>query len=307
VFMHAGGGTGKTFVTCKIFQELASWGEICHCTGPTGVGASHLPQGRTFHSVFRTWTPSLSASTAIDDIFISLGGNQLKIVVVDEVSMSNNKFLVLLDTQLRSMYNPDILFEGIFILLIGDFIQLPVTTGHDLWSVMYGTINGNGATAQNLFQQFHVHELTANMQAADCVIHMQRVAAFCVLPLVYPTGQKWSAKDNARYKPTTQDIVDGVTHELTSQDIEQDPNWITHHQKQHYVPYYLSIVLILSLKYAFGIISMFFTLVRHSIVLLMFLLTYCIHVSYLVSKFIAFLNVFSCPTRNVPYGKSCLL
>ncbi len=79
------------------------------------------------------------------------------------------------------------------------------------------------------------------------------------------------------------------------------------HQKQHCVPYYLSIVLILSLKYAFGIISMFFTLVRCSIVLLMLLLTYCIHVSYRMFKFIAFLNVFSCPTRNVPYGKSCLV
>ncbi len=98
--MHAGGGTGKTFVTCKNFQELASRGEICRCTYPTGVGASHLPQGCTFHSVFRMWTPSLSASTAIDDIIKSFGGNQLKIVVVDEVSMLNTEFLVLLDTQL---------------------------------------------------------------------------------------------------------------------------------------------------------------------------------------------------------------
>ncbi len=98
VFMHAGGGTGKTFVTCKKFQELASRGEICHSTCPTGVGALHLPQGCTFHSVFRTWTPSLSANTAIDDIFKSLGGNRLKIVVVDEVSMLNTEFHVLLDT-----------------------------------------------------------------------------------------------------------------------------------------------------------------------------------------------------------------
>jgi hypothetical protein len=89
VFMHAGGGTGKAFVSCKIFQELASRGEICRCTCPTGVSASHLPQGYTFHSVFRTWTPSLSASTAIDDIFKSLGGNQLKIAVVNKVSMLN--------------------------------------------------------------------------------------------------------------------------------------------------------------------------------------------------------------------------
>jgi hypothetical protein len=57
---------------------------------------------------------------------------------------------------------------------------------------------------------------------------MQQVAAFCALQLVYPIGQKWSAKDNAHYKPITQDILDGVTHELTSQDIEKDPNRITH-------------------------------------------------------------------------------
>jgi hypothetical protein len=100
VFLHAGGGTGKTFVTCKIFEELAKQNEICHCTCPTGVGASHLPQGRTFHSVFKTWTPSLSAGTAIDEIFKSLGGNQLKMVVVDEVSMLSTQFLVLLDTRL---------------------------------------------------------------------------------------------------------------------------------------------------------------------------------------------------------------
>jgi hypothetical protein len=88
------------------------------------------------------------------------------------------------------MYNPDGLFGGISILLLGDFIQLPSMTWQNLWSVMYGTVNGNDAATQNLFQYFHVHELMANMQAADCVIHMQRVAAFCALPLVYPTGHK---------------------------------------------------------------------------------------------------------------------
>jgi hypothetical protein len=172
--------------------------------------------------------PSLITSTAIDDIFKSLGGNRLKIVVVNKVSMLNTEFLVLLDTRLQSMYNLDRLFGGISILLIGDFILLLLTTGHNLWSVMYGTVNGKDATAQDLFQHFHVHELMANIRAADCVIHMQRVAAFRALPLVYPTRQKWSAKDNAHYKPITQDILDGVTYELTSQDIEKDPNWITH-------------------------------------------------------------------------------
>jgi hypothetical protein len=86
VLLHAG-GAGKTFVTCKIFEELARQNEICHCACPTGVGALHLPQGQTFHSVFKTWTPSLSAGTAIDEIFKSFRRNQLKMVVVDEVSM----------------------------------------------------------------------------------------------------------------------------------------------------------------------------------------------------------------------------
>jgi hypothetical protein len=164
VLLHAGGGTGKTIVRCKIFEELALRNEICNCMYPTGVGALHLPQDQTFHSVFRTWTPSLSAGTAIDDTFKSLGGDQLKMVMVDKVYMLSAQFLVLLDTrQLRSMYNSDKTFGGISILLIGDFIQLPVTTGRDVWSVMYGTVSGNDGTAHDLFQQFCVKELTVNI------------------------------------------------------------------------------------------------------------------------------------------------
>ncbi len=59
VLLHVGGGTGKIFVTCKIFEELALRNKICHCTCPTGVGPLHSPTGQTFHSIFRTWTPSL--------------------------------------------------------------------------------------------------------------------------------------------------------------------------------------------------------------------------------------------------------
>jgi hypothetical protein len=54
VLLHAGVGTGKTFVTCKIFEEFARRNEICHCSCLSGVGALHLPQGQTFHSIFKT-------------------------------------------------------------------------------------------------------------------------------------------------------------------------------------------------------------------------------------------------------------
>ncbi len=84
-------------------------------------------------------------------------------VVVDEDFILSAQFFVLLDTRLRSMYNSDQTFGGISILLIGDFIQLPVTTGCDLWSVMYGTVSGNDGTAHNLFQNLCVKELTVNI------------------------------------------------------------------------------------------------------------------------------------------------
>jgi hypothetical protein len=53
------------------------------------------------------------------------------------------------------------------------------------------------------------------------------VAGFRTLPQVYPSGQKLAAEDKKLYNPITKDIVDGVTHELTLQDVENDSNWIT--------------------------------------------------------------------------------
>ncbi len=53
------------------------------------------------------------------------------------------------------------------------------------------------------------------------------MAGFRTLPQMYPLGQKWTAEDNKLYKPITKDIVDSVTHELTLEDVENDPNWIT--------------------------------------------------------------------------------
>jgi hypothetical protein len=103
-------------------------------------------------------------------------------VVVDEVSMLSEQFLVLLDTRLCSMYNSDQTFGGISILLIVDFFQLSETTRSDLWSVMYGNVTGNDGTACNLLQKFHVKELTVNIQSSECKRHTQRVAGFCALP-----------------------------------------------------------------------------------------------------------------------------
>jgi hypothetical protein len=105
---------------------------------------------RTDGQIFAHYSGISSHSLRGVRIFKSLGGKQLK-MVVDEVSMLSAQLLVLLDTRLQLMYKPDQTFGGISVLLIGDFIQLPVTTGHDLWSILYGTVSGNDGTARELF------------------------------------------------------------------------------------------------------------------------------------------------------------
>jgi hypothetical protein len=127
------------------------------------------------------------------------------------------------------MYKHDQTFGGISILLIGDFIQLPVTTGRDLWSVVYGTVSGDDGTAGNLFQQFCVKELTVNIQSSECQMSNTYAESgrFLYITTNVPIRKKKTAEDNKLYKPITKDIVDGVTHELTLPDVEYDPNWIS--------------------------------------------------------------------------------
>jgi hypothetical protein len=99
-------------------------------------------------------------------------------VVVNEVANVEHTIPCPFRHKTQSMYNSDQTFGGKSILLIGNFIQLPVTTGRDLWSVMYGTVSGNDGNAHNLFQQFCVKELTVNIQSSECKIHTQRGAGF---------------------------------------------------------------------------------------------------------------------------------
>jgi hypothetical protein len=53
------------------------------------------------------------------------------------------------------------------------------------------------------------------------MIHTRRVADFRKLPPKYPLGQKWTAEDNKHYQPITTDVLEGVTQQLTLEDIKQ--------------------------------------------------------------------------------------
>jgi hypothetical protein len=121
------------------------------------------------------------------------------------------------------MNDPNKSFGGIYILLVGDFVLLPVTTGRDLWSVMYGIVSGNNTNAQNLFLKFQVYKLTANMQSAGCETHMRQVAAFWVLLSIYPSEKNGVRKTMHGTHPSPKTLLKALhmnSHQKISNKIQ---------------------------------------------------------------------------------------
>jgi hypothetical protein len=126
IALLSGGGTGKSEVIKTLSKVLKRAGLCMSTSAPTGVAASQLPGGRTFHSTFAAFFTELNASNTLLKMKEALGGEKLKVCVIDELSMLDSKFLALADKRLRSMYNTLLPFGGISMLLAGDFCQLQV-------------------------------------------------------------------------------------------------------------------------------------------------------------------------------------
>ncbi|CAM9804630.1 unnamed protein product [Lampetra planeri] len=66
--MHAGGGTGKSFIINHLQREHEHNNKVQVNCCPTGTGAIKLPNGRTFHMVFKAHQPNLTAGQQMDAI-----------------------------------------------------------------------------------------------------------------------------------------------------------------------------------------------------------------------------------------------
>ena len=228
LFLHSGGGTGKSTVIRALNKILDMHGSAQANSCPTGVGATFLDKGKTFHSLFRAFTVDLNASGIIDDIKRELGGDALKLVVVDEVSMLKSEYLLLLHKRLASMYDPNKPFGGISVILLGDFLQLPTVAGTPLYKTMYGNVKPGDAQVRALFQQFHVIEMQQQLRAGQCEIQQRRLLSFRALPSSYPKfGSRWGKADMEKFQPITEDVLDGVMTELKREEVEKDDHWTT--------------------------------------------------------------------------------
>ena len=128
VFLTGSPGTGKTFLLNKYINFLKQNQVNYAVVAPTGIAATHVG-GSTINSFF-----GLGISNRFDEISIDAASSKkyvyervknIKILVLDEVSMLSPELFGAIDGVLKNIKQTNKVFGGIQIVLCGDFFQLP--------------------------------------------------------------------------------------------------------------------------------------------------------------------------------------
>lgn len=144
VFLTGGAGTGKSHLIRCIFHEATrilsktadSPDSTCVLlTAPTGTAAFNI-QGMTVHSAFAiNKTVRLPYQPLGESLLNTLRSkfDNLSIVIIDEVSMVDQKILAYVHGRLSQIKHTKKLFGAVSILAVGDFYQLPPVKGLALY------------------------------------------------------------------------------------------------------------------------------------------------------------------------------
>jgi ATP-dependent exoDNAse (exonuclease V) alpha subunit len=128
VFLTGSAGTGKTYVLNSYIAYLKARKVSVAVTASTGIAATHI-NGMTIH----TWSGIGIKSEMQEHDFQALLGkkylkdnlNNVRVLIVDEISMLHRKQFELVDQVLRRFKEIDESFGGIQVVVSGDFFQLP--------------------------------------------------------------------------------------------------------------------------------------------------------------------------------------
>ena len=130
IFITGPGGTGKSYIIKRIYDDAISNKIKVKCTALTGVAALLLDcNASTIHS----WAGIGLAKGDIDRTVDYIVNNKFrkhnwlftKLLIIDEISMMSKHLFELLDKIGRNVLNKDKPFGGIQLIMSGDFFQLP--------------------------------------------------------------------------------------------------------------------------------------------------------------------------------------
>lgn len=128
VFLTGAPGAGKTYTLNKYIEFLNTHNINVAVTAPTGIAASHI-NGVTVQSFFGTGIKDDLSPWDIELLtekkYVWDRLKDLKVLIIDEVSMLSPALFSSLDRILKTFRFSDEPFGGIQVILIGDFFQLP--------------------------------------------------------------------------------------------------------------------------------------------------------------------------------------
>ncbi|GJW60798.1 DNA helicase [Tanacetum coccineum] len=163
VFVYGHGGTGKTFLWKTILYTLRCERKIVLVVASSGITSLLLPSGQTAHSRFKipldltdTSVCAIKKNTELADLL-----KETCLIVWDESPMNDRRCFKTLYRTLRDILNqPDHLFGGKTVMLVGDFRQtLPVKRGASRNETIRSSI-----AHSYLWPHFKIYHLTKNMR-----------------------------------------------------------------------------------------------------------------------------------------------
>ncbi|MCD8494709.1 MAG: AAA family ATPase [Candidatus Pacebacteria bacterium] len=128
IFLTGAPGTGKTHTLNTYLAYLRDHHIVAAVTAPTGIAASHIG-GVTIQSFFGTGIKDELTPWDIEMMsekkYIWDRIKNLKVLVIDEVSMLSPALFESIDRLIRTLKFSQEPFGGIQVILVGDFFQLP--------------------------------------------------------------------------------------------------------------------------------------------------------------------------------------
>lgn len=174
LFVSGPAGTGKSFLLRKMIQEFHRQSKRVAVTSLTGISASLLPGGYTFHHWLGTkYIPDIESKSYIEILDLTYRNlsqhaktriRNTDVLIIDEISMMPYYMFGLLDDiskQVRK--NPYQSIGGIQLIAIGDFHQLPPVKytdrnakyvfQHPLWNKVFPPEKGHVHILKQIVRQ----------------------------------------------------------------------------------------------------------------------------------------------------------
>lgn len=173
-FLTGGAGVGKSMVINTLYQTLFRLlnsdahsnpddPKILLCA-PTGMASFNIG-GQTLHSAFKLPLnqKELNELSASVSNTLSSKLQNLKVLIIDEISMVGQHTLDMIDKRLRHLLDSSKPFGGVSVIAVGDFFQLKAVCAKPLF---YPTADNpySEIFGQKLWNKFKVFQLTKIMR-----------------------------------------------------------------------------------------------------------------------------------------------